>query len=59
VKGLNVEDIQVDYVENRRDEFERDWDRNLRYLLPTSEEASFEEAWAMLLELIGQIVDSS
>jgi predicted nucleotidyltransferase component of viral defense system len=59
VKGLNVEEIEMDYVENRRDEFERDWDRSLRYLLPTSEEASFEDAWAMLLELIRQIVDSS
>lgn len=59
VKGLDVEDIQVDYVENRRDEFERDWDRNLRYLLPITDEVSFEEAWAMLLELIKQIVDTS
>ena len=59
VKGLDVEDIQVDYVENRRDEFECDWDRNLRYLLPISDEVSFEEAWAMLLELIKQIVDTS
>ena len=59
VKGLNVEEIKMDYVENRRDEFERDWDRSLRYLLPTSEETSFEEAWEMLLELIRQIVDSS
>jgi predicted nucleotidyltransferase component of viral defense system len=59
VKGLNVEEIEMDYVENRRDEFERDWDRSLRYLLPTSEETSFEEAWEMLLELIRQIADSS
>ena len=59
VKGLNIEEIEMDYVENRRDEFERDWDRNLRYLLPTSEDASFEEAWEMLLELFRQIVDSS
>ena len=49
----------MDYVVNRRDEFERDWDRSLRYLFPTSEEVSFEEAWEMLLELIRQIVDSS
>jgi uncharacterized protein len=59
VKGLNVEDIEMDYVVNRRDEFKRDWDRSLRYLLPTSEQTSFEEAWEMLLELIRQIADSS
>ena len=59
VKGLHVEEIEMDYVENRHDEFERDWDRNLRYLLPPSEEASFEEAWEVLLELIRQIVDLS
>jgi len=58
VKDLNVEEIEMDYVENRRDEFEREWDRNLRYLLPTSEEVYFEEAWEVLLELIRQIVDS-
>ena len=58
-KGLNIEETKMDYIENRREEFERDWDRSLRYLLPTSEVASFEEAWEMLLELIGQIVDSS
>jgi len=59
VKGLNVEEIEMDYVENRREEYERDWDRTLHYLLPTSEEAFFEEAWAMLLELTRQLVDPS
>jgi predicted nucleotidyltransferase component of viral defense system len=59
VKGLNVKEINMDYVENRRDEFDRDWDRSLRYLLPTSEQTSFEEAWETLLELIRQMVDSS
>ena len=59
VKGLNIKEIKMDYVENRRDEFERDWDRSLRYLLPTSEQTSFEEAWETLLELIRQMVDSS
>ena len=39
VKGLNVKEIEMDYVENRRDEFERDWDRSLRYLLPPSDKA--------------------
>ena len=59
VKGLNIKEIKMDYIENRRDDFERDWDRSLRYLLPTSEQTSFEEAWEMLLELIRQMVDSS
>ncbi len=59
VKGLNFKEIEMDYVENRRDEFERDWNRSLRYLLPTSEQTSFEEAWETLLELIRQMVDSS
>jgi predicted nucleotidyltransferase component of viral defense system len=59
VKGLNIKEIRMDYIENRRDEFGRDWDRSLRYLLPTSEQTSFEEAWEMLLELIRQVVDSS
>ena len=59
VKGLNIKEIKMDYIENRRDEFERDWDRSLRYLLPTSEQTSFEQAWEMLLELIRQVVDSS
>ena len=59
VKGLDVEEIEPEYVKNRREEFERDWERNLRYLLPTSEETSFEEAWDMFLELIVQVVGSS
>jgi len=59
VKGLNVEGIDIGYVENRREEFEHDWNRNLRHLLPTSEETSFEEAWQMLLEFTRQIVGSS
>ena len=58
-KGLNIEETKMDYIENRREEFERDWDRSLRYLLPTSEEASFEEAWKIFLGLIRQVVDSS
>jgi predicted nucleotidyltransferase component of viral defense system len=59
VKGLVVEEIDMDHIENRREEFERDWDRNLRYLLPASEETSFEGAWEMFLELIRQVVDSN
>lgn len=59
VKGLDLKEIDLDNVEDRREEFERDWERNLRYLLPTSEEPSFEEAWDMFLELIKQMVDST
>jgi predicted nucleotidyltransferase component of viral defense system len=59
VKGLDVKEIEIGYVEDRHEEFERDWERNLRYLLPTSDEPSFEEAWVMSHELIQQIVDST
>ena len=57
VKGMDVAEIELAYVENRREEFERDWQRNLLYLLPPSAEATFEEAWSTLFTCLRRIVD--
>lgn len=59
VKGLDVKEMNTDHLEDRREEFEREWERNLRYLLPTSDKTSFEEAWVMCLELIQRMLDST
>ena len=56
-RGLQLEDINpVEFVE-RREEFERDWTRNLQHLLPSSDKTSFDDVWSTSLGAV-EWVDS-
>ncbi len=61
-RGLTLELLDVDHMLNRRTEFERDWERRLRYLVPDRDAVAFETAWqsaVMALQTAQQIVRSS
>ena len=56
-RSLKLEDInQVEFV-GRREEFERDWARNLQHLLPSSDETRFNDVWSTSLGAV-EWVDS-
>ncbi len=51
-KKLPIDTLNPEHVEARRDEFQRDWERNLLYLIPADEEISFEQAWNSCLRTL-------
>ena len=55
VKGLDLAAVEPENIEARRDEFETDWERNLQYLLPPTDDTSFEMAWETAREVFRQI----
>ena len=48
-KGLTAEEISLSRLESRRDEFERDWERNLVNLLPRGMAGDFVGTWARVM----------
>jgi len=54
-KDIAFTGIQLNQVEAREDEFKRDWERGLQYLLPPTEETSFKDAWLTVMDAISWI----
>jgi len=57
IRGLSLEGIDIKNIEQRRSEFERDWERRLNYLV-ISKGLDFEKAWQCILQLLDEIVSS-
>jgi len=51
-KGMAPEAVNSAGLLARRDEFERNWERNLAYLLPSGQMVAFSDAWATALDLL-------
>ena len=54
VRGLSLEGIGIKNIEQRRSEFERDWERRLNYLV-INKGLNFEKAWECVLQLLDEI----
>lgn len=54
IRGLSLEGIDIKNVEQRRSEFERDWERRLNYLV-INKGLDFEKAWQCVLQLLDEI----
>ncbi|PKN97696.1 MAG: hypothetical protein CVU43_17065 [Chloroflexi bacterium HGW-Chloroflexi-5] len=54
IRGLSLEGIDIKNIEQRRSEFERDWERRLNYLV-ISKGLDFEKAWQCVLQLLDDI----
>ena len=50
-KNLSLELINPGRLKLRKDEFERDWERNLRHLIPVGDETYFYQAWGTCMEI--------
>ena len=55
-KNITLNEHSLENLLTRRDEFERDWERSLSHLLPTSESTSFASAWETGVNALRAIV---
>ena len=55
-KNITLDEHCLENLLTRRDEFERDWERSLSHLLPTSESTSFASAWETGVNALRAIV---
>jgi len=55
VKGLDLASINAHKIISRRQKFERDWERNLVYLIPRGQEISFPDAWEGTLTVLKHV----
>ena len=54
-RELDIGQLSLIAIRARRAEFERDWKRNLLYLLPRGQESSFLDAWKTTLALLERV----
>jgi predicted nucleotidyltransferase component of viral defense system len=55
IKSMAIQEIDLDRIASRRDEFEQDWNRDLQHLMPSSEETTFEQAWKATIATVSRI----
>jgi len=55
VKGLDPASVNAHKIISRRQKFERDWERNLVYLIPRGQEISFPDAWEGTLTVLKHV----
>ena len=55
-KNISLDEHSLENLLTRRDEFERDWERSLSHLLPTSESTTFASAWETGVNALRAIV---
>jgi predicted nucleotidyltransferase component of viral defense system len=55
-KNISLDEHSLENLLTRREEFERDWERSLSHLLPTSESTSFASAWETGVNALRAIV---
>ena len=51
VRGLSLKGIEIKTIQQRRSEFERDWERRLNYLV-INKDLDFDKAWLCVLKLL-------
>jgi predicted nucleotidyltransferase component of viral defense system len=54
VIGLSLKEIDIHVIQQRRSEFERDWERRLNYLV-INKDLDFDKAWQCALQLLEKI----
>lgn len=57
VRGLSLKGIDINAIQQRRSEFERDWERRLNYLV-INKDLDFDKAWQCVLQLLDEIFES-
>lgn len=45
IKGITAKAIDLTRIESRKEQYEKNWDNNLEYLIPQQLKTDFEEAW--------------
>ena len=55
VRGLSLKGIDIKTIQQRRSEFERDWERRLNYLV-INKDLDFDKAWLCVLQLLEEVI---
>ena len=53
---MDVRNIDLVTIEQRKSEYETNWTNNLEYLIPDNLKVPFEDAWAVSIDLLGKAV---
>ena len=54
-RGVDVRQLSLRAIRTRQGEFERDWNRNLVYLLPEGQSIPFTDAWNTTLAILAEL----
>ncbi len=57
-RGLSLVEIDINTMEQRRIEFEKDWERRLNYLV-LNQDLRFDEVWQSIMSFLEDISDNS
>jgi|GEM_PF-5141207 len=52
IKGIDIKTVQIENFTKRKKEYETNWDRNLKYLIPSSMMVDFENAWNSTVKIL-------
>ncbi len=58
VKDLEIESFSVNTLLKRKDAYQRDWERNFLYLLPSALKIEFDAAWEAVVEVMSTLLRS-
>lgn len=58
-KGIQLNQIDIDKIIERKPDYEMNWKNNLDYLLPRSIKSTFEDAWSNTIGILGRILSES
>jgi predicted nucleotidyltransferase component of viral defense system len=52
IKGIDIRTVRIENIIKRKAEYKNNWDRNLKYLVPSAAIFDFEEAWNSTLIIL-------
>jgi predicted nucleotidyltransferase component of viral defense system len=58
IKGIDIKSVRIENFIKRKDEYKTNWDRNLRYLIPSSTMVEFEGAWNSTVNILKEALMS-
>lgn len=56
-KGIQLNEIDIDRILDRKPDYEINWKNNLDYLVPLSMKSTFADAWDTSIELLAKILN--
>jgi len=57
IKDIQLNEINVDRIIKRKQDYEINWKNNLEYLVPLSMRTNFEDAWDTTIEFLVKILN--
>lgn len=55
VRGVEIDSVSVSALEIRRQEYKQSWLKQLEYLIPDSDQVTFEDAWQTAIDAVRKV----